>query len=113
VKNVDFTWRFVITLPTAVDEAAMDRRTRGMWGEFAAFLKRHEEHHRTIFLSCGEDFLAKAARLTAGRNCSGLERKVSQFIDKQYAVCMAKQRGFDRRDRKSVGKLALRRAYRK
>jgi predicted secreted Zn-dependent protease len=113
VKKVDFTWRFVITLPRAVDESRMDRKTRTMWGEFTAFLKSHEEHHRTIFLQCGKNFLAKAATLANGRNCSGLERKVSRFVDAQYAVCMSKQRAFDRRDRKSVGKLALRRAYRK
>jgi len=112
VKTVNFTWRFVITLPKAVDEGRMDRKTRAMWSEFTVFLKRHEEQHRTIFLRCGRDFLAKAATLTVAGNCSGLERKVSRFVDKQYAACMVKQRAFDRRDRKSVAKLALRRAYR-
>ncbi len=69
VANLDFTWRFVITLPKAVDEAQMSNATRSMWREFTSYLKRHEEHHRTIFLGCGEKFLANAAKITGGRNC--------------------------------------------
>jgi predicted secreted Zn-dependent protease len=113
VESLDFTWRFVITLPNAVDEARMSTATRAMWREFTGYLKRHEEHHRTIFLACGTDFLAKAAKMTAGGNCRGLERKVRKFIDKQYEACMARQRQFDRDEKQSVAGLALRRAYRK
>ncbi len=113
VDGLDFTWRFVITLPKAVDEAGMSAATRGMWREFASYLKRHEEQHRTIFLACGTDFLAKAAKITAAGNCRGLERKVRKFIDKQYEACMARQRQFDREEKQSVAGLALRRAYKK
>jgi predicted secreted Zn-dependent protease len=113
VKNLDFTWRFVITLPKAVDEARMNAATRAMWREFTSYLKRHEEHHRTIFLACGKDFLAKAAKITGRGGCFGLERKVRSFVDKQYKACMARQREFDRQERQSVANLALRRAYRK
>jgi predicted secreted Zn-dependent protease len=113
VDSLDFTWRFVITLPKAVDEAGMSTATRGMWREFTSYLKRHEEHHRTIFLACGTDFLAKAAKITAGGNCRSLERKIRKFVDKQYEACMARQRQFDRDEKQSVAGLALRRAYRK
>ena len=113
VDSLDFTWRFVITLPKAVDEASMSPATRGMWQEFTSYLKRHEEHHRTIFLACGTDFLAKAAKITAAGNCRSLERKVRKFIDKQYETCMARQRQFDRDEKQSVAGLALRRAYKK
>jgi predicted secreted Zn-dependent protease len=113
VSSVDFTWHFVITLPKAVDKARMSHAMRAMWHEFTAYLKRHEEHHRTIFIGCGKDFLAEAAKLTARGPCFGLKGKVRSYVDKQYKVCMAKQRAFDRRERQSVNKLALRRAYRK
>lgn len=112
VSNLDFTWKFVITLPKAVDEARMSPATRAMWQEFAGYLKRHEEHHRTIFIGCADGFLGKAEKLTAGRYCFGLKRKVKRFVDKQYDACMVKQRAFDRDARQSVSRLALRRAYR-
>lgn len=112
-SRIDFTWHFVITLPKAVDEARMSPATRTMWDEFTAYLKRHEEHHRTIFIGCGKDFLARAAKLTARGPCFGLKGKVRRYIDQQYEVCMTKQRAFDRRDRQSLNKLALRRANQK
>ena len=113
VANIDFTWRFVITLPKAVDKAGMSPATGGMWREFTAYLKGHEEHHRTIFLGCGKKFLADAAKITGGRNCFGFKRKISRFIEKKYDACMKKQRAFDRQEKSSVANLALRRAYRK
>jgi predicted secreted Zn-dependent protease len=112
-EAIDFNWQFVITLPKAVDEARMSGGTRAMWREFTAYLKRHEEHHRAIFLGCGKDFLAKAAKISSARTCSGLERKIGRFIDKQYAACMTRQREFDRQEKQTVANLALRRAYRK
>lgn len=112
VSDLDFTWHFVITLPKAVDEARMSSKTRAMWREFTGFLKRHEEHHRAIFIGCGDDFVAKAAKLTADGPCFALKRKVRQFIDKQYELCMAKQRAYDRKERHAVNRLALRQAYR-
>ena len=112
-RDVDFTWRFVITLPKAVDEARMNPSVKRMWREFTSYLKRHEEHHRTIFIGCGSDFVAKASKLTSKGSCLGLKGKVRRFVDKQYKSCMVKQRAFDRDERQSVNNLALRRAYRK
>jgi predicted secreted Zn-dependent protease len=113
VSRLDFSWQFVITLPRAVDEAAMTPATRAMWREFTAYLKQHEEHHRTIFIGCGRSFVAAAEKLTARGSCLGLKSKVKRFIDKQYDACMEKQRAFDRDSRQSVAKLGLRRAYRR
>lgn len=113
VRDVDFSWQFVITLPKAVDEAGMSNSVRGMWREFTAYLKKHEEQHRTIFINCGKEFVAEAAKLTGGGPCFALKSKVKRFVDKQYKACMATQRAFDRDERQSVNRLALRRAYQK
>ena len=113
VANIDFTWRFVITLPKAVDRARMSSATGAMWREFTGYLKRHEEHHRTIFIGCGRKFLADAEKITGRRNCFGFKRKISRFVEKKYDACMKKQREFDRQEIQSLANLALRQAYRK
>lgn len=113
VRRVDFTWQFVITLPKAVDYAGMSPAVRSMWREFTTYLKGHEEHHRTIFIDCGNDFVARAEKLTSRGSCYGLKNKVKRYIDGQYKVCMAKQRAFDREEKQTVAGLSLRRAYRK
>lgn len=110
VDELDFTWRFVITLPKAVDRARMNATTRAMWREFTDYLRHHEEHHRAIFIDCGNKFLAKASKLTGSRSCFLLKRKVQRFIDEQYDACMVRQRAYDRKERARVARLALRRA---
>jgi predicted secreted Zn-dependent protease len=110
VADIDFSWRFVITLPKAVDKARMSSATHAMWQEFTGYLTRHEEHHRTIFLDCGETFLAEAAKVTSRRSCFGFKRKIRRFIEKRYKACMKIQRAYDRQERRTVANLRLRRA---
>lgn len=102
VRALTFRWRFVLTLPKAVDEAAMAPKTRSLWNAFVAGLKQHEEMHRAIFLGCGRKFLAAAERLTGPGSCAGLERKVRRSIDQAYRACMVEQRRFEQRDRPRI-----------
>jgi predicted secreted Zn-dependent protease len=106
VSDLTFRWNFVITLPAA-DEGRMSPATRTMWREFTGYLKTHEEHHRTIFLACGERFVPAAAKLTGLPGCLGMKAKVQRYIDKQYEACMKEQRAFDRREGKTTANLAL------
>jgi predicted secreted Zn-dependent protease len=110
VAGLDFTWSFVITLPKAVDYARMDSATRRMWDQFTAYLKRHEEEHRTIFMDCGRSFVPAATKLTGLPGCLGMEKKVRAFVDRQYAACMDRQRAFDRGQKSTIAGLALVRA---
>lgn len=107
VSDLTFRWRFVLTVPRAVDYSTMDARTRAMWDGFVAALTRHEETHRAIFLRCGERFVPAAARLTGQGNCAGLERKVRRSIEQAYKSCMAEQRAFESRDRPRILGLAF------
>lgn len=102
VTSLTFRWRFVLTLPNAVDYGGMSGSTRAMWTSFHASLKQHEEGHRAIFLGCGKAFVPAAEKMSAAGGCSGLERKVRQFVDKKYEACMAKQRAYESRDRPRV-----------
>ena len=111
VSELTFRWRFVLTLPKAVDQGAMDSQTRSMWTAFVAGLKRHEEMHRAIFLRCGAKFVPEAKRLTAA-GCVGLERRVRRSIDQAYQACMKEQRAFETRDRPRILGLAFVKAAR-
>ncbi len=110
VSGLDFRWNFVITLPKAVNYAAMSATTKGMWDQFSAYLKKHEEKHRTIFLDCGNVFVPAAAKLTGLAGCVGMDRKVRAYVGRQYAACMDRQRAFDRGEKATVAGLALVRA---
>jgi predicted secreted Zn-dependent protease len=110
VTGLDFTWSFVITLPKAVSYAGMDAATKRMWDQFTAYLKKHEEEHRAIFMGCGKSFVPAASKLTGLPGCLGMERQVRAFVDRQYAACMDRQRAFDRGQKATVAGLAFVRA---
>ncbi len=110
VTALTFRWNFVLTMPKAVDYGGMSASTKSMWTSFVAGLKRHEETHRSIFLDCGAAFVPQASRLTGPAGCFGMQRKVRRFIDQRYAMCMAKQKAFESRDRSRILGLAFIRA---
>ena len=93
VSDLAFDWHFVITLPRAASEDALDSHTRSAWRVFVTRLKWHEEHHRAIFIGCGQRFVPAAAKLTGP--CASLEYQVQGYIATQYAACMVDQKTFD------------------
>ena len=107
VTNLTFAWNFVITLPRAANYAGMDGATKKTWQQFTGYLKSHEEHHEAIFLDCGKNFVPAAEKITGPAGCTGVDKKVRAFVDRQYAACMTKQRDFDRGERATVAGLAL------
>jgi predicted secreted Zn-dependent protease len=101
VTRLDFTWHFVMTLPSARDENRLPAKTRELWRSFVSRLRSHELYHRDLFVGCGQSFVPEAATMTAPQ-CSRLERGVRRFIDTAYDACMEKQRAFDRADTGNV-----------
>jgi predicted secreted Zn-dependent protease len=97
VSKLAFTWRFVMTLPKARDEARLATNTRQLWRSFVARLRAHELHHRDLFVACGRSFVPAAAAMTA-KQCSTLDRQVRHHIDARYDACMEQQFAYDRID---------------
>jgi predicted secreted Zn-dependent protease len=107
VTDLVFQWNFVITLPKAVDYGGMNGATQKIWSEFTTYLKAHEEHHRTIFLDCGKVFVPAAEKMTGLPGCPGLDGKVRNYVQRQYDLCMKKQRDFDHAQKSTVANLSL------
>jgi predicted secreted Zn-dependent protease len=105
-SNVTLNIRFVMTLPQARSASAMGSSTRSAWNTFVAFTKRHEETHRSIYVKCGNDFVAKAERLTAS-SCAALQASIRKLLETEKSVCEGRQRAFDRADYGRVASLSL------
>ena len=102
--NVRLDIAFTMTLPQARNQ--LDATTRSAWNDFTAFTRRHEETHRAIYVKCGQDFVAKAERLTAA-TCAGLDAAIRKLLDVERAVCDGKQRAFDRAEAQRFARLGL------
>ena len=105
-SNVTLNIRFVMTLPRARSAGAMASGTRSAWNSFVAFTRRHEETHRSIYVKCGNDFVAKAERLTAS-SCAALQASIRRLLETEKGVCESRQRAFDRADYGRVAGLSL------
>ena len=102
---------FVVTLPSADDLGAMNRSTRAMWNQLAAFARAHEFGHRAMDLQCAWSFVARAARLSGG-TCEAVESAARDLLAASEAACDAGQRGYDQRESVRAGNLAMFRAAR-
>jgi len=95
-SGVTLNVRFVMTLPSA-RSSAMSAGTRSVWNSFVAFARRHENTHRSIYLSCANAFVAKAERMTAA-NCGALQASIRSSLASAQRACESRQRAFDRSD---------------
>jgi predicted secreted Zn-dependent protease len=96
--------RFSLTLPKARN--SLSGSTRSAWNAFAAYARRHEERHRQIYIQCGNAFVAKAKRMTAG-NCGALQASIRRQLEADKRACESRQRAFDRAERGRVSGMSL------
>jgi len=105
-SKVTLSIGFTMTLPKARSESSMASSTRSAWRSFAAFANRHESTHRSIYISCGNSFVAKAQRLT-GSSCAGLQASIRRLLESEKRSCEVRQRSFDRSESRRVSGLSL------
>jgi predicted secreted Zn-dependent protease len=103
-SSVNLKVNFVMTLPKAT--TSLSGGTRSSWNNFVAFARRHEETHRSIYIGCARNFVAKAQRLTAG-SCFTLQSRIRAMLDAERRACDRKHAAFDRRDAGRIFGLGL------
>lgn len=98
---------FVITLPKAENTSALAGSARGSWYQFVAFARHHEETRRSIFLQCGQAFVAKAMQLTSTSGCMALDAKIRSMFEAAKSACDRRQFAYGRADDPRVRYLGL------
>ena len=94
VEGYKVTMNFKIRLPKVANPGALDGATKREWQRFSAFLKKHEETHREIWLDCGSQMERKVAALQMG-SCRDLDRKTVQLWKETNAACNKRHEKFD------------------
>ena len=111
VATINLNVGFVVTLPRATEESRMSRGTRSMWRVAVAFARAHEDGHRRMDLQCARTFVARAKRISA-ESCWAVESDVRRLLQSAEAACQARQVGYDLKEARRAGNLALFRAAR-
>ncbi|PLX38564.1 MAG: hypothetical protein C0606_10275 [Hyphomicrobiales bacterium] len=107
VRSLSLRIRFTMTLPRAVHRASFDRRTRRAWDSFRAFTRRHELHHKTIYMGCLNRFVKKARRMSSPRSCASLQREIHRALRAADRQCDVRHKAYDRRDFRRLPNLPL------
>jgi predicted secreted Zn-dependent protease len=102
-KIVDYRLKldFVIKLPKIANEKVLPASDRGQWRSFQAFLKTHEETHRSIWLGCAADLERQVKKIRA-KSCKDASRQASLQWDKARAACSKKHEAFDAAEQKKL-----------
>jgi predicted secreted Zn-dependent protease len=94
VKNYRLKIDFVIRLPKIANESALPAADRSRWRQFAQFLKRHEETHRSIWLACAQNLETKVRAIKAA-SCSDVDARIDRLWDQMRQSCDRKHDAFD------------------
>lgn len=89
---------FTITLPAAQDLPDASPRIKKTWRSFYGFVKKHEETHKAIWISCAATMQAKVRALRM-KTCEGLQSRVAQIVESEAAKCRRRHDAFDRSER--------------
>lgn len=92
---------FVIRLPRLADAQALTPADRRRFTQFATFLRRHEEQHRTIWLDCAAKLEAKASRLAAP-TCEAADAKSQKLWTDMRKACSLRHKAFDSAEQKKL-----------
>ncbi len=78
--------KFVMTLPKLAPGVRLSPATAVRWKRFSAFVRRHEDRHRAIWLGCLARGEARALQLRVN-DCSRLDAAVEQIFKQEWARC--------------------------
>jgi predicted secreted Zn-dependent protease len=101
IKNYRFKIDFSIKLPKLQNEAALTGATRSEWRNFSAFLKAHEETHRSIWLSCAAALEANVKAVSA-KTCREADARTTALWNQMKESCGKKQVAFDAQQQRAL-----------
>jgi predicted secreted Zn-dependent protease len=94
LSNISLSFDFKIQLPKLQSDIALTGRTRSNWIAFAAFVRKHEETHRAIWLGCARELEQRLQSLKA-KDCTTAEQQVEKLDTDIWNLCNAKHNAFD------------------
>jgi predicted secreted Zn-dependent protease len=92
---------YAFNIPRHSSPKALPASTRGKWSAFTAYLKTHEEGHRTIWRACFQRYDAEALALTA-KTCKSLDKSREKLFTKIKRDCLKQDEAYDTIFRRAV-----------
>jgi predicted secreted Zn-dependent protease len=103
IAGYQYSAEFTIRLPKLSDENSLSPSALARWQQFSAFLRKHEETHRALWMGCANEIQTKVSALR-GRNCDDVERKAQAIRDEIQNACNRKHAAFDASEQKKLAR---------
>jgi predicted secreted Zn-dependent protease len=103
IEDYQLRLDFVIKLPRIRNEKALASADRERWNQFSAFLKKHEETHRSIWLECAAEMERKVRAIKA-KSCDEADANAERLWEQTRAACSKKHDAFDLAEQKKLMK---------
>ena len=94
---------FTIKLPKIRNEKVLAPSDRSRWRQFSAFLKKHEETHRSIWLGCAAA-LEQQVKTIKSKSCAQADSKAQKLWNRMRDACSKKHNAFDAAEQKKLMK---------
>jgi predicted secreted Zn-dependent protease len=100
VRDYHYDLAFTIRLPRlSTEDLAPDLAKR--WTNFTAFLKRHEETHRSLWIACTKDVESKVSALSAP-SCPEVDALAAKVVEDAETACRRAHQAFDAAEQKRL-----------
>lgn len=94
IDSFTFDMTFTIQLPELVQPSSVEPLSRASFNEFYQFAKKHEETHRTIWITCAEKAEALVVK-TEAKSCPAAETQSLKIVEGVARNCDARHTAFD------------------
>ena len=101
IKDYRLKIDFVIRLPKIKNENVLRGQVKARWQQFAQFLKKHEETHRSIWLDCARALETQVNAITA-TSCADADARASKLWTQMRQSCTSKHDAFDAAEQKRL-----------
>jgi predicted secreted Zn-dependent protease len=101
LEDFEITAEFTMTLPKLGDGVQLSRDLAARWESFQAFVRRHEEGHRTIWIETMQKAERRISALRAP-TCPQLQAQIDGVFQEEWRAGERRQDAYDRADQQKL-----------
>lgn len=94
-----------VNLPRIAKGRKLNPQIRNSWNSFAAYVRRHENQHKSMFVACARRIDQRVRGISAKQSCRAIRAKIRAIFSQENKRCDRLNQAYDRRETKRIEKL--------
>lgn len=105
IRNYRLDVAITMSLPRLEAGQRLDASVRSRWNGLAAYVRAHENHHKTVFLNCAQRIDARIRAVGRTQTCSEVRSRVRAIFNEENSKCDRIQQAYDQKETSRVRNL--------